>query len=435
VSFLPPNHPDRFALANEIHARPPSAMPTPSRVTYSAVIVAANDRALELTHVAALCERFGVPPPEAASAHFSAELGELSIKWEKHTEFSSYTFFRAGASDTPFVDQASDALPIGWMAGIPGQTIVATQALLLASDGEPPTAEYLNTLFTGNQLIGSEVADGQGLLFTDFRVHKDGCGRCVLFNRALVPRHAGRIMQRVFEIEAYRMMALLALPITRQHGPRIATIETALANITSNISLEHGSDESLLHELSVLAVEVESTRASSQMRFGASRAYHELVRSRIAELRESRVAGIQTIDEFMSRRLTPAMATCATVAQRLHDVSERIAQASSLLSTRTDVVREKQNQALLASMDQRAKTQLRLQQAVEGLSIAAIAYYVVGLLSYFFKSVSIVTPAISAEIATGIAVPVVIVLVAWAVRRARKKNADEPQPSFASSSK
>jgi uncharacterized membrane-anchored protein len=425
MSFLPPNHPDRFALANEIHARPPSAMVTPGRVTYAAVIVALEDRARELAHVAALCERFAVPPPEPSSAHFNAELGPVSIKWERHTEFSSYTFFRAGRSAVPFEEQASDALPIGWMGAIPGQTIVATQALLLDDAGPTPTAENLNLLFTGNSLVGAEVAEGQGLLYTDFRVHKDGCGRFVLFNRGLGSKHVGRIVQRMFEIEAYRMMALLALPITRQHGPRIAAIEDSLANITSNISQERGTDESLLHELSMLAVEVESTRASSQMRFGASRAYHELVRSRIAELRESRVAGVQTIDEFMSRRLNPAMATCVTVASRLHDVSERIAQASSLLSTRTDVVREKQNQALLASMDRRAKTQLRLQQTVEGLSIAAITYYVIGLLSYLFKSLVVMVPKLNPEIATGVAVPVVLFTVAWAVQRARRKITEE----------
>ena len=106
------------------------------------------------------------------------------------------------------------------------------------------------------------------------------------------------------------------------------------------------------------------------------------------------------------------MATCATVANRLHDVSERIAQASSLLSTRTDVVRKKQNQALLASMDRRAKTQLRLQQTVEGLSIAAISYYVIGLLSYVFKSMSVIAPKLDPEIATGAAVPIVIIVVA-----------------------
>ncbi len=40
---------------------------------------------------------------------------------------------------------------------------------------------------------------------------------------------------------------------------------------------------------------------------------------------------------------------------------------------------EAQNQTLLASMDRRARLQLRLQQTVEGLSVAAICYYVVGL--------------------------------------------------------
>ncbi len=427
MSFLPPNHPERFALANEIHARPPSAMSTPGRITYAAVIVAVEERGRELAHVAALCERFGVQPPEPSSAHFSADLGPLSIKWERHTEFSSYTFFRPGKSEVPFEEQASDALPIGWMSGIPGETIVATQALLLDDAGPTPTADNLHILFTGNSLVGAEVADGQGLLYTDFRVHKDGCGRFVLFNRGLGSRHTGRIAQRMFEIEAYRMMALLALPITRQHGPRIAAIENSLASITANISQERGTDESLLHELSTLAVEVESTRANSQMRFGASRAYHELVRSRIAELREGRVAGVQTVDEFMSRRLTPAMATCVTVASRLHDVSERIAQASNLLSTRTDVVREKQNQALLASMDRRAKMQLRMQQTVEGLSIAAISYYVVGLFAFLFKSLSMLVPTLDPHIATGAAVPLVVIMIAWAVNRAHRKISNEPK--------
>jgi uncharacterized membrane-anchored protein len=246
------------------------------------------------------------------------------------------------------------------------------------------------------------------------------------------------MLQRMFEIEAYRMLALLALPIARRQSPRIVEIEGALATLTDGIAQaqaqgserasERGSaraadrqqqDEALLHELTRLAAEVESGLAASQFRFGACRAYFELVTRRIAELRETRLPGMQTYDEFMARRFTPAVDTCATVSQRLHDLSERVAQASSLLSTRVDITRERQNQALLASMDQRAKLQLRLQQTVEGLSVAAICYYAAGLVGYVAKALKAGGLPINPDLAVGISIPVVAVAVLAAVRRAR----------------
>jgi uncharacterized membrane-anchored protein len=227
----------------------------------------------------------------------------------------------------------------------------------------------------------------------------------------------------MFEIEAYRMLALLALPIARRQSPRIVEIESALAALTDGIAHaqdRQGDDETLLQELTRLAAEVESGLAASQFRFGACRAYFELVTRRIGELRETRLSGMQTIDEFMARRFTPAVDTCATVSQRLHDLSERVAQASSLLSTRVDITRERQNQALLASMDRRAKLQLRLQQTVEGLSVAAICYYVAGLVGYAAKGLKAVGLPVQPDILVALSIPVVALGVMMAVRRARK---------------
>jgi uncharacterized membrane-anchored protein len=147
------------------------------------------------------------------------------------------------------------------------------------------------------------------------------------------------------------------------------------------------------------------------------------VRSRIDELRERPLAGIQTIGEFMTRRLAPAMATCASVSQRLRDLSERVAQASGLLSTRVEIAREKQNQALLASMDRRARLQLRLQETVEGLSIAAITYYGAGLVGYLARGAHAAGLAVDYEIAVAIAIPIIAVLVALALKRVRRKIA------------
>jgi uncharacterized membrane-anchored protein len=198
-------------------------------------------------------------------------------------------------------------------------------------------------------------------------------------------------------------------------------IEHALSALTSQIAAEGGDDEAMLQSLTQLAAEIESEITHSQFRYGACRAYHALVVTRIAELRESRLAGTQTIDEFMTRRLSPAVETCATAARRLRDLSERVAQISGLLSTRVDIKRERQNQALLASMDRRAKLQLRLQQTVEGLSLAAIVYYVVGLVGYAAKGGKAGGLAIEPDLLVGLAVPVVALAMMLLLRRSRQR--------------
>ncbi len=440
---LPPDHAERLALADEAHTRPSAQLPTPCRLTYLAVLMAADKRAAEQAHLHSLCERFNMLPPAPGSTHFSAPLtttaGTLQLKWERHGEFSSWTFFTdAGQvaiseSDDAFGNPAAALLPADWLPALPGRVLVAANVLLLPAGPELPTDAELARCFGGNLVVGSEVADAAALAFTDFRVHADGFSRFLLLSRRLSPRRAGRVVQRLCEIEAYRMMALLALPLARQQSPGIATVEKALAKLTDDIARDHGKgegdDEKLLHELTRLAAEVERAVSASQFRFGACRAYADLVRTRIAELREIRLSGLQTLGEFMARRFEPAVATCLTMSSRLHDLSERVAQASGLLSTRVSIARERQNQALLSSMDSRAKTQLRLQQTVEGLSVAAIVYYVVGLVGYIAKAMKAGGVALNADLAMGLAVPVAATVMVLALRRVRQRiHADDERP-------
>ena len=420
TSQLPPDHAQRHLLAAEVHTRPPEAVCAPARVSYVAVLIDAAQREHERQHLVLLCERHGIVPPDAAATHFRATLGGLRLKWERHGEFSGYTVLADGVSDPPFAHPAAAMLSSGWLAGIPGQTVAAVHAELRVAGAEPPDAVELARLFGGSSVAGAEVAEGAALVCTDFRLHEDGCTHVQVLDRRLGDRQAGRLLQRLFEIEAYRMLALLALPIARRELPRIAAIESSLATLTEGIARDEGDDESLLQALTRLAAEVESGIAASQFRFGACAAYHGLVLRRIAELRETRQAGLQTIDEFMSRRLTPAVATCATVSQRLLGLSERVAQASALLSTRVDIARERQNQRLLASMDERAKQQLRLQQTVEGLSVAAIVYYTAGLVGYAAKALHAAGANVNVDVAVGVAIPFLAVAVYWAVRRARR---------------
>jgi uncharacterized membrane-anchored protein len=420
MAQLPPDHPERFALADEVHARPPEPLATPTRATYVAVLVDTELRDAERLHLARLCERFGVEAPATGVTQFSAQLGQVRLKWERHGEFSGYTVFAPGRSSRPFAEPAWSSLPDGWLRAVPGRTIVAAHGKLVPVGDGPPDAAFLAEHFGGHIVIGSAIADGAGYAYTDFRIHEDGCARFLLLDGGFTPRQAGRMMQRLFEIEAYRMLALLALPIARRQSPRIVAIEKSLAELTDGIAREDGREEALLHELTRLAAEVESGLSASQFRFGACRAYSELVHMRIAEMREQRLPGLQTIQEFMDRRFAPAVATCTTISQRLHDLSERVAQASGLLATRVGIARERQNQALLASMDRRAKLQLRLQQTVEGLSVAAIVYYAAGLVGYLAKGAKAAGLRIDPDLTVGVSLPLLALLVLLALRRARK---------------
>jgi len=434
MANLPSNHPERYVLADEVHARPPEPLVTPSRASYLALLVDPDERERERAHLARLCARWDVAPPPAGLTQFSAQLGRIRLKWERHGEFSGYTLFANGAGERPFSEPVASLLPEGWLQGMSGQLVVAAHAHLMPADadGAPPDNDLLIECFEGNVPVGGEIGDAAGWAFTDFRIHDDGYSRLVLLDRQLTPRQAGRMLQRLFEIEAYRMLALLALPIARRQMPRIGAIESSLAELTDGIARGGGGgdDEALLHELTRLAAEIESGVSASQFRFGACRAYAELVHTRIAELRERGLPGTQTIEGFMARRFTPAVSTCATVSSRLLALSERIAQASALLSTRVDIVREKQNQAVLSSMDRRARLQLRLQQTVEGLSVAAIVYYVTGLIGYVSKGAKAAGLPLDPDLAVGLSVPVVAALAILALRRARRRlRQDEQRPT------
>ena len=432
---FPPDHPQRVALADEVHARPPGPVVTPSRASYVAVLVDTEARAAEMRHLHALCKRWDATPPPPDATHFRAQLGPLRLKWERHGEFSGYTFFVDDLSGAPFESTATSLLPAGWLSAIPGRTVAAVHAEVTSPEERDPDAEALARRFGNASVVGSRVVDGAGMLFTDFRLHDDGCSRVWLINDRMTRPQAGRIVQRLFEIEAYRVLALLALPIARRQAPRIAAIEQSLATLTDQMARSDGApdpsvdvsqrDESLLHELTLLAAEIESGIAASHFRFGACEAYHGLVQRRIAELREVRLPGLQTVEEFMSRRLAPAAATCSTTAQRLKSLADRIGQTSALLATRVGIANERQNQHLIASMDRRARLQLRLQETVEGLSVAAIVYYVAGLMGYLSKALQGAGLPVDPDLVVGASIPLVAAMLMWSLRRMRARLASE----------
>ncbi len=435
MARLPTDHPQRRALADEVHARPPAAVECPAVVS----MLALSDTPAEpvLDAVLELARSSGVAAAvRAPAAHAVLELPDLRVKWERYGEFSSLTLvaplsevsldaWRGTASPSAF-----DRLPGAWLAQLPGRVMAASDILVLPHSGEPPQLEAFASLFDRDALAGSAVLEGAAWLFTDFVVRPDGRSRWLALNARMGRAQAARTVQRIIDIEVYRMMALLGFPLARAAFGELNRVEAELETITAATAALHAEaatqatrdeERRLLDELSRVAADVERMTAATAFRYAASHAYWEIVRARVTELREMRLGDLRTLNGFLSRRLAPAMDSCLAAARRQEALSARIERAGSLLRTRVDIAREEQNQQLLAAMDRRSKLQLRLQQTVEGLSVAAIAYYVIGLLAYLLKPFDRVWPSVHVEWIVAALIPVVAFSVWRGVQRARRR--------------
>ncbi len=430
------HHVDRDSIMSEIHTRPFRPLATP-RVLHHMAFLRDVLPEEDLDHIARFATAHGALPPGEGARHHVVVLGSADLAWEQHTEFSTLTLGVAPPPGFPFAAPKISSLS-AFLPKPPGPLLVAARlAIVQLGEGEMPDIEG----FDPSSVCVSEVEEGAAVIVTDFRPDESGFTRILIGNRRLSPGRAGALAQRLLEVETYRVLALLGLPEARRLGPLIDQIEGELAEVmrTMRRDDELQSSQNMLHRLVSLAAEVESESAHGSYRFGATRAYDDIVTQRLRVIGEGRVEGYSPIGEFLARRMRPAMATCRSVEQRLADLADKLSRAADLLRTRVDIAVESQNRDLLQSMNRRARLQLRLQQTVEGLSVAAISYYIVGLLGYVIKGAEgRVEMPVDGGLLVAACVPVVVLLVWLVVRRIRRHHDDEverdrrePAPSAA----
>jgi uncharacterized membrane-anchored protein len=417
-------HPQRLALHNEVHARPPQALSAPLAISHVVMVCDGAQREQSRAHLVALLRNLHLPLPDTQQSYFRMDLGQFQLRWELHTEFVSWTFL-APLSCERLGDvgpaHALDSVPQDWFAGLPGDCLSCLH-LWAIPNSEPGAAALVRQLLLDDSLLASSVAGGAAEVYTDFAIHADGASRMILRTGNMTQRRLGRLVQRLIEIETYRMAALLGLPAARAASAVLASAESELAELASAIRSAKREDEPLLLDrLTKLAGEVESQHAATHSRFSASAAYFELVDKRIRDINESALPGMQTIGEFMERRLTPARSTCEWATRRQDSLSQRVSRVSNLLRTRVEIEQQQSSQALLATMNKRQDMQLQMQSTVEGLSVAAITYYIVGLVSYLAKGAEPLGWPWSAQTTAAAAIPVVALAVWWSLRRLHHK--------------
>ena len=412
------DHPLRGAVLHEIHARPFLMMEAPRIVLSFAFMTDAAQSAAARGSLAALCARNGLPQPAADARHHVVDLAGGTLRWESHAEFTTYSWDVRGSAGALPADT-----PFGEAFEPPGPLMVAVRLDLVSDDR--PVADILASYDPGSLAV-SEVAGGRGVIASDFREDGDGYTRLLVIDRGFEPQEAGPVVQRLLELETYRTLALLGLPEAQRLQPEIRRIETQLVANTARFRSSEGfeANRRLLDDLTALAGELEAGAAATAFRFGASRAYSEITHLRLNAMSERPTPGDSSFTAYLARRMAPAMRTCQTVESRQQDVSRKLARAAALLRARVDVELSQQNRALLDSMNRRARLQLRLQQTVEGLSVAAISYYIVGLIGYLAKGSPMVGFELDPTHVTAFAVIPVALFVWFLVRRIRSRHDD-----------
>lgn len=419
------DHPERYTLVNELHARPAPKVTAPGVAVFLAIKPARDasrrDRGADRKHLLSLLDRHGAGHPSPGATHYSAELGRHHLKWESHTEFVTYTTFEQGVAERSFDPSAFDVFPEAWLKDAPGTRLTSILFQIEVMSEDPAEMnEKLLDWFVPESLAASYVLDETAIIASDFRIDRAGHIRMAVFVKpGTGGRRVGRILQRLCEIETYKTISMLGLLRARDLSPQMSALDDELSRITHAMMEPDSRSEETLDALLHISSELENMMVVNSFRFGATGAYEALVHQRIEVLRETRFSGRQTLNEFMRRRYDPAMRTVKSAEERLRKMAERAMRAGQLLGTRVDVERSAQNQKLLESMDRRADLQLRLQNTVEGLSVVAISYYAVNLASYV--AMPIMEPfGISRGVAMAILAPLVVLGVWGMVRRIRR---------------
>ncbi len=410
------SHPLRLALSEEMHVRRFPRFAAPQRMVQLLTLVTEDQSSVALDYIEKLAAKGRVIVPLAAK-YGVFSVGDMTLVWERHTEFASYTLIRGGPDHISFDDHEFDPILAEIIETLPGELVRATQvAVIPAGDSPNPIPDGLDQWFSDDALILCDVADGLARVISDFRLGADGYGRLLVLDRGLQHDEASQVVLRLQELGNYRKMALFGLPLAQELTPKLTILESRLAELTHSVSERTTEDDKLLDELTFLSAELARLAAETRYRMSATRAYAQLVAERLTKLHISPVRGYQTLADFTERRLMPAVRTCESFSARIEDLLQRAAWTSELLRTRIDIALAKQNRDLLTSMDRRTRLQLRLQQTVEGLSIVAISYYLVALIAYVIEAI----PGIRKDVGVAITVPIVVALVAASVWRLRR---------------
>ena len=407
-------------LHQELHSRPLPEVNVGATIIHLAYLRGGTVER-EKAHLRRLAKLVSAEMTTSGDSHCLLAMGGCRLRVEFHTEFTEYSFTKEVPSR--FQDPLHlDMIPHEWIEKIPGDNINRI-GIIVENVSEPPPPLEMSEQLGVETIVGSDVSDSALRVWTDFRVGPHGFTRFMLHARTQDAARVGRAVQRIIDIENYRMLAFIGLRKTRQLATPMMQVESRLEVLMRDFGdiASMRDEKSTLNELTHLSAEVELMKAHSMNRFRATDAYSEIMRDRLDELRETKIEGCQTLSGYLLRRSAPAFRTCKATKDRILDLSLRISRAAELLRTRIDVQLEEQNQQLLQSVDRRASLQNRLQLTIEWFSVFAITVYVLQLFKIVLDTVNQLVVPFNSQIVLGISTPITFLLIAILIGLIRRQ--------------
>ena len=414
------HHSLRDQIVAEVHARPFQKLSAPLALSHQAILYDGATVEAVNQQVRQLASAWHLPLPDNTDGFFFTRSEHLALRFEPHSEFYSLTLYALNTLEPPRRwDEEHEQLPGAYLCGV---------EVICQPSPEGDLEALLEQHFGDFQVSGSSVMGGAGKVFTDFRERPD-CHMSrvlVLQQPKMIDYRCGRLLQRVCEIETYRHMALLGLPMSHEVMPEVIQLDQTLAETVASIAEARQEPAELVHQLMQQAARVEELSARSANRLAASEAYFALLYSRIEELREERLEGIQTFEQFMDRRLDPARRTCQTTGERVERLSKRIARSTDLIRSQVDLSIEGQNRDLLEGLNRRAKRQIRMQAKLESFTVIVVTYYAFDLIDRTLRNI-LGDTELERQLSLGLSllVPLLAVGLFWYLRRLLKGYDDE----------
>ena len=410
----------RQEIIYEVHSRPFQNLPAPLVLEHITVLFDGMD-ALDVEHlVMSFIREMSFPVPEGHRGFLYCRQGDKAVRYEPHNEFYTLTLYKFEDERTSLsLPEYRRQLPGAFLSGVEVLFRKSKSQLFMGKRNDSFTA-WGEECFNSSQFVASEVMAGAARMATNYKPQPEsGFVLVLLEDIHLMPAQAGRMLQRICEIETYRHMALLGLPSARSLMPELTLLDQEVASVS-----QRSPDQDTSHTLAAmmqLSGQVEALSANTANRFFASEAYFALVERRIKELREIKIKGRQMAIEFMERHLDPARRTCRSASRRIELLSKRIARATELLQFQVNLTIENQNKELLEAMNIRAKRRLNLQSKLESLSVLVVVYYLYDLIG---KALGNMLPAgetldQSLKVLT-LSLPFMTLIMFWIIRHLMK---------------
>ena len=413
-------HPFRQQILEEVHARPVEPVPAQARVRRLVFFAPpeAGGIAGTLGRFRDWCDRSGLSRPRNKDARqHSFTAGTRQVTWEFHTEFVTVTWTAA--------PDDNDSAPEGiGLESIDGPQLLGAMRIDLIEDVRLPDA--LLPGFNPQSLCVIGVQDGAGQLATDFVPDEERFTRFEFATGGLPALRRAILVRRILEIETYRTTALIGLPLARQHGGELASMERELTEKVNSLAEATETTQAQTALEALHGLMVRAGRLSEQLtyRFAACRAYGEILHSRLGAIGEQPTPLGSSLSRYIVNRVDPALATYAAMEKRLDVLLAKIERGVELLNVRIGLDMQIQNKQVLQTIAKTGHSQFLLQRTVEGLSTIAISYYTIGMLGYVLAT-PLEMLAIDKTLVLSILAPFVLLGVWLMVRAIRKRHFSE----------